>query len=191
MSQEEPRDRILTVATRLFAHRGYGGTSVREVVEAAGVTKPTLYYWFASKEALYLESVRSQLGNLHELVREAIQGRGTVRERLEHFLERYLGSALENRDGTLLVLKASYPTDHTLPVVDVATSLFESVAPLAGLLAEGIAKGELRDDLDLHFAVFALVGTANMHLMAGLHDQPLPADCVGRILDTWLRGTAR
>jgi AcrR family transcriptional regulator len=43
---------IATVAARLFAARGYDATSVREIVEAAGVTKPTLYYHFGSKEGL-------------------------------------------------------------------------------------------------------------------------------------------
>lgn len=43
---------IARVAARLFATRGYDATSVREIVEAAGVTKPTLYYHFGSKEGL-------------------------------------------------------------------------------------------------------------------------------------------
>lgn len=43
---------IARVAARLFAARGFDATSVREIVEAAGVTKPTLYYHFGSKEGL-------------------------------------------------------------------------------------------------------------------------------------------
>lgn len=43
---------IARTAARLFALRGYDATSVREIVEAAGVTKPTLYYHFGSKEGL-------------------------------------------------------------------------------------------------------------------------------------------
>jgi AcrR family transcriptional regulator len=43
---------LARVAARLFAERGYDATSVREIVEAAGVTKPTLYYHFGSKEGL-------------------------------------------------------------------------------------------------------------------------------------------
>ncbi|MDR3636161.1 MAG: TetR/AcrR family transcriptional regulator [Isosphaeraceae bacterium] len=43
---------IARVAARLFATRGYDATSVRTIVEAAGVTKPTLYYYFGSKEGL-------------------------------------------------------------------------------------------------------------------------------------------
>jgi AcrR family transcriptional regulator len=43
---------IARVAARLFARDGYEATSVRTIVEAAGVTKPTLYYHFGSKEGL-------------------------------------------------------------------------------------------------------------------------------------------
>jgi AcrR family transcriptional regulator len=43
---------IAQVAAKLFAARGYDATPVRAIVEAAGVTKPTLYYHFGSKEGL-------------------------------------------------------------------------------------------------------------------------------------------
>ena len=47
------RDRILAEAERLFAHRGYAGTSLRQVADAVGVTPPNLYNHFRSKRALY------------------------------------------------------------------------------------------------------------------------------------------
>jgi AcrR family transcriptional regulator len=43
---------IASVAARLFAERGFDATSVRDIVEAADVTKPTLYYHFTSKQGL-------------------------------------------------------------------------------------------------------------------------------------------
>lgn len=43
---------IAREAARLFAAQGYDATSVREIAEAAGVTKPTLYYHYGSKEGL-------------------------------------------------------------------------------------------------------------------------------------------
>ena len=44
--------RIARVAARLFAERGFDATAVREIAEASGVTKPTLYYHFGSKQGL-------------------------------------------------------------------------------------------------------------------------------------------
>lgn len=45
-------NQILTEATRLFAERGFAGTSLKDIAHATGVTRPALYYYFANKEAL-------------------------------------------------------------------------------------------------------------------------------------------
>ena len=55
---------IARAAARLFAERGYDATSVREIVEAAGVAKPTLYYYFRSKEGLAQALLTVPLSNL-------------------------------------------------------------------------------------------------------------------------------
>src|SRR5271156_2990960 len=55
---------IARAAARLFAERGYDATSVREIVEAAGVAKPTLYYYFRSKEGLAQALLTVPLTNL-------------------------------------------------------------------------------------------------------------------------------
>jgi len=47
------RERILEAALSVFARKGYSAASVREIVSAAGVTKPVLYYYFGSKEGLF------------------------------------------------------------------------------------------------------------------------------------------
>ena len=52
------RERLLTGATELFTRKGYAATTVREIVAAAGVTKPVLYYYFRNKEGIYLELIR-------------------------------------------------------------------------------------------------------------------------------------
>lgn len=44
------RERIISVAMELFAQRGYGGTSLREIADQLGVTKAAIYYHFHTKE---------------------------------------------------------------------------------------------------------------------------------------------
>jgi len=63
---------IARVAARLFAARGYDATSVREIVEAAGVAKPTLYYYFRSKEGLASALVTVPLSNLVSTLRQIV-----------------------------------------------------------------------------------------------------------------------
>lgn len=68
----EARSRIAGVAARLFAAQGYDATSVQEIVSAAGVTKPTLYYHFINKEGLGRALVTDPMGRLiDELTRIA------------------------------------------------------------------------------------------------------------------------
>ena len=50
---EQLREQIRTAAIRLFAERGYRGTSVQEVADAVGISKQLLLYHFPSKEALH------------------------------------------------------------------------------------------------------------------------------------------
>src|SRR3954462_11854079 len=54
IAPEARRELIETAAARLFAERGYGGTTLDENASAAHVTKPMVYRHFESKKALYL-----------------------------------------------------------------------------------------------------------------------------------------
>jgi len=63
---------IARVAARLFAARGYDATSVREIVEAAGVAKPTLYYYFRSKERLASALLTVPLSSLVSTLRQIV-----------------------------------------------------------------------------------------------------------------------
>jgi AcrR family transcriptional regulator len=53
MTHEEKRERILRTAERLFAKQGYANTTMEQIVEAMGVTKPYVYYYFNSKQEVF------------------------------------------------------------------------------------------------------------------------------------------
>lgn len=57
-SSNETEQRLLDCALTLFAQKGYAATSVREIIEAARVTRPVLYYYFESKEALFARLIQ-------------------------------------------------------------------------------------------------------------------------------------
>lgn len=57
----DPRQRLLDLAERRFAERGYDAVGVQELVQACGVTKPTLYHHFGSKRGL-LEALLAERG---------------------------------------------------------------------------------------------------------------------------------
>src|SRR5512139_3648504 len=64
------RSRILSCALRLFASRGYDAVGVQEIVDAAGITKPTLYHYFGSKRGLLDALLTAYFCPLYDLIRQ-------------------------------------------------------------------------------------------------------------------------
>jgi AcrR family transcriptional regulator len=75
-------ERLLAVATRLFAEKGFEATSVQEIVESAGVTKGAMYHYFASKDDLLFEIYHRLLMMQTRRLEQFAEGVGTAGERL-------------------------------------------------------------------------------------------------------------
>ena len=79
----ERRRQLLDVALAAFGREGFHLTSMNELAEAAGVTKPVLYQHFGSKRELYLEVLRDVGGRMMADVGKAIAGAGGPRQQVE------------------------------------------------------------------------------------------------------------
>jgi len=81
-----PQDEILFAAARLFAERGFAGTSTRAIAEAAGLRQPSLFHWFPSKEAI-LEALLERTLAPSLAFAESLAGEGgSPAERLHRLL---------------------------------------------------------------------------------------------------------
>jgi len=83
------RQNLLDCALRLFAQRGYDAVGVQEIVEAAGVTKPTMYHYFNSKRGLLEELLKKEEGVLLSEVRKAAAYQGDLVLTLENLARAY------------------------------------------------------------------------------------------------------
>jgi AcrR family transcriptional regulator len=77
------RVQLLDIALELFAEKGYHQTSMNEIAEAAGVTKPVLYQHFESKEELYLELLREVSAQVQDAVLKGTAEAAGPREQVE------------------------------------------------------------------------------------------------------------
>jgi len=68
MPAAERREQLLAVALDVFAGEGYHQTSMNQIAEAAGITKPVLYQHFASKRELYLALIEEAGGRLLHII---------------------------------------------------------------------------------------------------------------------------
>lgn len=169
------RARILAEATDLFARKGFGGAAVRELAAAVGVTKPTLYYHYGSKEQLYLATVNAHVEAATRAIEEAVAGPGSVRARLNRFVQTQCRFVQENAAAVRLLITCNHePAAAGAPPVDLMTMHRHHAELLHGLLQDGVRSGELRPDLDLPTAVLAFLGMVHLPILAALHGAPLP-----------------
>src|SRR3954468_3176760 len=94
---------IATVAARLFATHGYDATPVRAIVEAAGVTKPTLYYHFGSKEGLAQALLTVPMTRLAATLREILEAPGDPVDQLAEMVEAHFAFCREDPDRARFV----------------------------------------------------------------------------------------
>jgi AcrR family transcriptional regulator len=80
---EQRRQQLFSVALELFARRGYRATTMDDIAEAAGVTKPLVYQHFSSKRSLYLELVDSIAQELLDAVSQAVLRAEGPRQQVE------------------------------------------------------------------------------------------------------------
>ena len=79
---EATRSMIINTAHDLFMEHGYRSVTTRQIAEACGLTQPAMYHYFADKEALYTEVLRTVTEQTRTAMNEIISSHGTVRERL-------------------------------------------------------------------------------------------------------------
>lgn len=71
----EPRERLVLCARELFQQKSFDGVNIREIMETADVTQPTIYYYFQSKDGLFLAALLDLLQEINEDFNDAIRER--------------------------------------------------------------------------------------------------------------------
>ncbi len=84
---ERTRQRIVEAANRLFYHKGYHNTSFTDVVNASGVPRGNIYYYFKSKEEILHAALRYRISRIEQMLQSWSERYRTPLERLNRFLE--------------------------------------------------------------------------------------------------------
>lgn len=164
------REDILSQATKLFANQGFAKTSVREIVEAAGVTKPTLYYYFGSKGGLFEVLVTERLGQAASDLQGILQGPGTHMERLRALSQLRLQNVSEDPDFARLM--GRYAIDPTgVPTLDLDAFMRLEAVALTQFVQDAMAQGVFRPQDPLEVAL-AFQGLLSFRFMSALCGGP-------------------
>jgi AcrR family transcriptional regulator len=161
------RRQLLDVAQEAFAGAGFHGTSMDDIADAAGVTKPVLYQHFPSKRDLYLELLEDVGRQLLEAITTATSEATTPRRQVEAGFTAYFSFVADNVSAFRLLFGSGARRDEEFDaaVTRVTDAIGDAIAGLieadidadhrrllaAGIvgLAESACRHWVRHDLDL------------------------------------------
>lgn len=187
----DTRKQILRAALKQFANAGYAATSVQDIVDAARVSKPALYYHFADKAGLFQALVHEAHDARYRILREAAENHAGIRAQLEALLTALFAYFSGNRElmrisfATMFAAPGEMPKDATC--VEKCERNFEFVHSLINAAQKN---GELDQGFDSQEIAFGFYGLINFYLVGHLvcEDCQLNQLTAHRIVELFLTG---
>lgn len=169
MSAPDRRQQILEIAVRLFSHRGFRGTTTKEIALAAGVNEAIIFRHFSSKEELYRAIIDENASSeqLQALAREVEEAMGARDDRrvFETVAWRMLDFH-EVNDSAMRVMMYSALEGHELAKMVFRTHITDMFKSLAAYIEKRIEEGAFRKT-DAMTAARSFVGMVIYHAIVG------------------------
>ena len=149
---------LLAVAVTEFNARGYDATSMEDLSPAAGITKSSFYHHVAGKEELLRAALRRALDGLFGILEEPAATQGSTLERLRHIVRRQVEVLTSELPYVTLLLRVR---GNTATERWALARRREFDATVTALVADAVATGQIRSDVDPALAARLLSGTVN------------------------------
>lgn len=179
---------LLAIARRLFAQKGYDATSLRDIAEAAQITKAALYYYFPNKDALYERVVIESMAALLAEAQAAVSRAPTPTEKVRAFLRASAESMEQRRDQWVAGSNAFWQAGATGRRGLALQHRDDYEKLLRDCIEAGIACGELRP---VNPAIAGRLLLSGLNQMSRWHKPsgPLrPTEVIDQYLDIVLLG---
>lgn len=154
--QEEKEELILEAALEVFSQRGFHGSTIDQIAEVAGMSKPNLLYYFRTKEAMHRALIDRVLENWLEPL-QAFDAEGDPEQEIRSYIRRKLEMARDfPRESRLFANEILQGAPHIMAVLE--GPLKELVDEKAEVIRAWIASGKVRD-CDPHHMIFSIWST--------------------------------
>ena len=185
-------ERILSTALDLFAVKGYDATAVREICEAAGITRPTLYHFYGSKDGVLQALVTDGFVRFRAMVEQALARPGSYRHRVKLVARALFESASRQPRFWRFMHGIVWAPPATAPkkMVDCTEFYAGVVGALAAAAEEAVIAGEIspgRTDIRMLIVMGAIGEAATGYVISGKPElTPELADgLIDAIFDGW------
>ncbi|HYG34879.1 MAG TPA: TetR/AcrR family transcriptional regulator [Clostridia bacterium] len=185
------RQQILDAALKVFAERGYAGASIHDIVERTTGSKPSLYYYFESKEALYKALVDYALDECYALTQKAAARSQVLEEQFVEILQAQFEFLKEHRDLVRLAFSAAFASPGELPEgVAVSERGRRNFEFFHALIQAGLASGQLDKSFDSLTLAHGIYGALCFHLMVATigHEITLDRQVAEQIVRLYFQG---
>ena len=152
--------RLLNVARTLFAEKGFEGTSVQDVVVAAGVTKGAMYHYFSSKDDLLYEIYGRVLRMQMERLEKFVSQEGSVEERLHAAAADVVATTIENLDSTTIFFRSLHQLSEEKQK-EIRGERRRYHETFRAMVVEGQQSGVFREDVSADLCVDFFFGSVH------------------------------
>jgi TetR/AcrR family transcriptional regulator len=161
----DTRQKILQVAERQFAAKGYSGAHLQSIAKEVGVQKTALYYYFPSKEALYAAILERMLEALDRVVALATSRGEPSGETLELLLDDLNTILAENPNYSQILIRI-FVDRIEIDASRIGPIVERVINPVLRFYAAGVEKGVFRK-LSSRHVFLTVLGAATFHYAAG------------------------
>lgn len=155
-------DAILEAAALRLSRDGYERTSIDLVARDAGVTRPTVYRRWSSKDELVIAAVANQIkGSVHEPTGDL---RGDLMDQAESLVERWSSNRYVGMLGTAIVERRHHPAIYEQLLEKLVGPRRQQIRKI---LADAQSNGQARPDLDVEVVISMFVGSFYAMTIAG------------------------
>ncbi len=158
--RQHTKDDVIRAAGRLFARRGFHGTSMRDLGSELGLLGSSLYSHVDGKNELLVEVIRSGAELFQTLATRVVYEDASATERLGRLIEGHVRIVTEHIDeATTFLNEARFlPEAERSSIIEMRDRYEQSYR---AVLKDGIASGEFRRDLDPVLAAILILSTLN------------------------------
>jgi TetR/AcrR family transcriptional regulator, transcriptional repressor for nem operon len=187
MRKPSNRDKILTQGLRVVHERGFGGASVRDIVQAAGVPQGSFTNHFASKEAFGLEILEIYFANNRRVIDETLRNETlSPLQRLRAYIDvsKSQFDPETIRSGCLLGNLSAETSEHSELIRQRLTEIFAEVEQsVAYCLKAAVEAGEVSVDIDCdEVAGFIVASLQGATLLAKAQRSLVPLERLEQVL---------
>ena len=163
------KDRIMAAALRIFAAKGFQNATIAEISREAGVSEPTIYEYFGTKEALLFAIPEKVSNDSHENTRRMLPRIKGVEGKIRAILYGYFNLYQTNPDYSALVL-LQLMSNTRFRQTEAHAAIRRSSRNLLECIREGMMDGTFKQDADPYLIRSILLGTIE-HLFIQKHMQ--------------------